>query len=287
MAYRAILVTAILLFYQQLAFPQSPSELVNRMVQNELAADKNDHSHWMYLDSNSEKGKTTVEEVIQTPEGWMHRLISINGQPPTDDQKSKNEQELQRFVNDPQYRRQQREKLDKDANKATQLLSMLPKAFLYQFRGKQNGTIELSFTPNPQFEPPNREAKVFHNMAGTLLIDEGSLRLKKLSGHLINNVEFGAGLLGKLSKGGTFEVDQQDVGGGHWELTRLDVHISGHALFFATIREQQHEVISEFHQVPPSTTISEAARMLNTAATTQIAEISTHSNAISQARKTR
>ena len=253
---------AFVLLLAAVAFPQDPSQLVRQMVQNELNAAKNDQSHWLYRDSDSEQGTTKVTEVIQTHEGWMRRLISINGKPPNQADAQKNQDQIQKFLNDPSYRKQQLEKTDQDGKKATDLLAMLPKAFLYKSEGRQGDLIDLSFQPNPAFQPPTREAKVFHSMAGTLLIDAKSMRLAKLSGHLIQNVDFGFGILGKLQKGGTFEVDQADVGGGHWEMVRLDVHISGHALFFATIKEQQHEVMSDFREVPPDTTLAQAAAML-------------------------
>jgi hypothetical protein len=244
---------------------QSPSQLIDRMVQNELAAAKNDHSYWMYRDSNSEKGTTTVDEVLQTPEGWMRRLISVNGKPPTPDEAKKSQDNLQKFLSDADYRKQEHEKVLQDGKKASDLLSMLPSAFIYTARGRQGRTIRFSFRPNPKFHPPTREAKVFHSMAGMLLIDSKDMRLMRLSGHLIENVDFGFGILGKLEKGGTFEVDQANVAGGHWEMTKLDVHISGHALFFATIKEQQHEVMTDFHEVPPGTTLTQAAEMLKAA----------------------
>jgi hypothetical protein len=245
---------------------QSPAQLVDRMVQNELNAARNDHSYWMYTDSNTEKGKTTVDEVLQTPQGWMRRLISVDGRPPTPEQAKKSRQELQKFLSDPDYRKQQHEKVEQDGKKATDLLSILPKAFLYSLQGRSANEILLAFRPNPKFDPPTREAKVFHTMAGTLLIDAKTMRLRRLSGHLIDNVNFGFGILGKLKKGGTFEVDQADVGGGHWEVTKLDVHINGRALFFATIQEQQHEVMTGFQQVPPGTNLVRAAEMLKESA---------------------
>jgi hypothetical protein len=79
---------------------------------------------------------------------------------------------------------------------------------------------------------------------------------------LVQNVDFGGGILGKLRKGGSFEVNQADVAGGHWKLTKLVVHMSGRALFFATINQQQDEVMSNFHEVPPGTTLAKAADLL-------------------------
>ena len=61
----------------------------------------------------------------------------------------------------------------------------------------------------------------------------------------MSDVEFGFGVLGKLQKGGTFEVVQSEVAPRDWEVSLLDVHITGRALFFHTIGKQQHEVRSQ------------------------------------------
>ena len=254
----------IAILLAQLAFGEDAAQVVNRVVQNELSAAKNDHTCWMYRDDNTDKGKSRVEEVIETHEGWIRQLIAENGKQPSSDEQKKNQDEIHKLLSDANYRREQREKLDKDGEKATQLLAILPNAFLYKLVGQQNGIIRLSFRPNPNFHPATREAKVFHGMAGTLLVDAKQMRLVKLTGHLIQAVDFGGGILGKLNKGGTFEVNQADVGSSHWELTKLDVHISGHAMFFATIKEQQHEVMSNFRQIPETTTLAQAAEMVKT-----------------------
>ena len=122
-------------------------------------------------------------------------------------------------------------------------------------------SIRLKFRPNPEYHPTTNESKVFHNMVGVLLIDAKQTRLEKLSGTLASDVDFGFGILGKLEKGGTFEVTQSEVAAGDWEVTSLDVHISGRALFFHTIGEQQHEVKNQFKPVPPDLPLEKAAAM--------------------------
>jgi hypothetical protein len=96
-------------------------------------------------------------------------------------------------------------------------------------------------------------------MEGILLIDARQIRLAKLSGKLMSDVEFGFGILGKLQKGGTFEVVQSQVAPTDWEVSLLDVHITGRALFFHTIGEQQHEVRNQFQSVPPDLSLRDAA----------------------------
>jgi len=68
-----------------------------------------------------------------------------------------------------------------------------------------------------------------------------------------------------LAKGGTFEVRREDVGGGHWVNTLLDVHIHGKALFFKTINAEQHEVDEKFKRVPDHLTLEAGASLLEAA----------------------
>jgi len=99
-------------------------------------------------------------------------------------------------------------------------------------------------------------------MQGTMIVDELTKRLKELRGRLVRDVVFGWGILGRLHKGGVFEVRQDEVAAGHWELTLVDVHITGKALFFKTILEQQHEERSAFRQVPGNLNLAQAVEML-------------------------
>jgi hypothetical protein len=87
-------------------------------------------------------------------------------------------------------------------------------------------------------------------MDGSLLVDGEQKRLAEIEGRLTSPVKFGWGLLGHLDKGGTFLVTQQDLGSGHWELTKLDVEMNGKALFFKTIAVREKELNTDFQQVP-------------------------------------
>jgi hypothetical protein len=42
----------------------------------------------------------------------------------------------------------------------------------------------------------------------------------------------------------------------------MHVHISGHALFFKTIGDQEDEITSDYHHVPEDVDINKAAQML-------------------------
>src|SRR5947209_17198243 len=240
----------------------SGQELVKEVVANELKAIKDDNSHWMYFSNETAADGHQSREVVETKDGVIYRVIAMDGRPLSAEERRQEDQRIQKLLSNSSEQKKQQKARDDDAKKAKDMLQMLPTAFLYKVQSESESTIRLSFRPNPDFDPPTRETKVFHNMEGTMVVDRRQKRLKLLSGRLANDVEFGGGFFGRLHKGGTFLVEQTDVGGGHWQPVLTDVHITGRALFFKTIKEQQHEVCSKFHRVPDSLSLSQAAEML-------------------------
>jgi hypothetical protein len=237
---------------------ESANELVKTSVQNELNAIDSDHTHWMYLLQTRKAGATETKELVETPHGNLTRLVARNGQPLTPDEQKQDDANLQKFVSDTGAQQKQRRDLDQDEKKTKDLLALLPDALTYTYAGHEGNNTRLTFQPNPDFHPPSREAHVFHSMEGQMLIDTKEHRLVEFSGHLTHPVKFGGGLLGDLQQGGTFDVRQQEVGSGHWEISLLKVNIKGKALFFKTINVQQDETHTSFKRVPDDLTLAQA-----------------------------
>jgi hypothetical protein len=240
---------------------EHPQALVRQVVTNELQAQQNDDTYWMYV-SEQEAEKTQKQYVIETKEGALTRLAAENGHALTPQQQQQEDKRINSLIHNPSELRKQKQEHERDAQKEQQLLQMLPDGFLYEYQGEEGRNVRLTFRPNPKFRPPTREAKVFHAMQGTMLVDAREKRLVELRGELMRDVVFGWGIFGRLYAGGTFNVQQTEVAPGHWEATLIDVHIRGKALFFKTISEQQHEVRSDFRQVSGSITLEQAAKML-------------------------
>jgi hypothetical protein len=240
---------------------QDAKALVQRMVQHELQA-RNDHSHWMYLDSMTDDSGTNVKEVVETHTGSLALLLSENGHAISRSTRMKEEMELKKRAQDPAELKKQQKNSDEDSRKAVDMLKMLPNAFQYTLVDDSGEKVHLHFRPNPGFDSPSREAKVFHAMAGDMIIDKKSERLAGLSGTLESNVYFGFGILGRLEKGGTFKLRQTEVAPNHWELSLLDVHISGRVLFFKSIEEQQQETRTDYQEVPNDLTPQKAVAIL-------------------------
>lgn len=236
--------------------------LVREVVKNELDANRNDHSHWMYKEADVEPGKNIVQKCVQTRDGQICRILQRDGRMLSAEEQQTEKRQIEHLIKDPAEQKKKQLQHQDDDRKAAELMKMLPEGFLYQYDGMDGNYTRLRFEPNPDFTPPTREAMVFHCMAGSMLVEAQARRLVEIRGKLIRNVDFGWGLLGKLTKGGTFLVQRKDVGDGHWENTLLDVHIHGKALFFKTINAEQHEVDEEFKRVPDGLTLTQGASML-------------------------
>jgi hypothetical protein len=247
---------------------QGTDQFVREILENEIRAQKEDLSLWQYQENKIENGKTKRLEVVETREGDLERLISVNGAPLAPDPERKEDARIHRLVSDRQAIQTERRKQQEDVAQELKLLRMLANAFHYQDAGRDGKLRKVNFTPNPTFHPPSREGEVFHHMAGSLWLDVEQKRLARMSGTLTSEVTFGWGILGHLEKGGSFTVEQAEVGKGHWELTRLVVNMNGKALFFKTIDVKQNVQNSNFKAVLREVTLRRAAELLKSDSTT-------------------
>jgi hypothetical protein len=264
-----VIVTIILLGSN--ALPQSDSErlgmsaneLARKVVTNELKFQNEDRGHWMYRLEKEESGRKQVQEILETSNGSLSRLLSIDARPLDTKQQQKENQRMQRLVSHPVEQRKLQQTSNKKAEQGARLFNILPDVFVFCYAGRQGDLVTLTFRPNPDFQPPSLEARVLHGMQGEMTVDTKQERLAGLNGHLIEDVKFGGGLLGHLDKGGKFEVRQAEVVPGQWEMTVLAVDMKGKALLFKTIGVQETENHSDFHRVPDELTLVEAAGILN------------------------
>jgi hypothetical protein len=240
----------------------SANDLARRVLENEVRAEDQDKSHWMFRIETRKPDGSEVDEVIETPKGELQFPVLINGLPPARAKEEKAESRIQQLLNNPAAAQKSRKEKSEDYSRSRRMLKMLPEAFIYTYGARQGDRVQLNFKPNPRFRSHSFEEEVFHAMDGILWVDEKQNRLAEMSGRLTNGVKFLGGLLGHLDKGGSFEVKQQPVAPGYWELTVLNVHMTGRALFFKTIGEQQQFSRSEFKRVPDNLTLVQAEEML-------------------------
>jgi hypothetical protein len=241
----------------------SANELARKIVRNELKFQDEDHGHWMYRLEKEESGKKQVQEIVETKDGSLTRLLSIDSRPLDATQQQKEDQRIQRLVSNPDEQRKLQQARNKRAEQGERLFKLLPDAFVFNYAGGDGNLVKLSFRPNPKFHPPSLEARVFHDIEGEMWVDCKQERLAMFNGRLTQDAKFGLGLLGHLDRGGHFEVRQAEVAPGFWEMTVLSVDMKGKALLFKTVGVHETENHSDFHRVPNDLALAEAADILN------------------------
>jgi hypothetical protein len=250
--------------------PAQAQALVERALTTEsrAAQDLSHVAHPMrYQLRKTSPRLTSIKEIVETRDGDVARLLSINDQPlsPADEQHE--QARLQALMDNPSLQQHRKQSEDSDTARAMKILRVLPSAFLYQFAGTAAtaaGAVEkFSFKPNPQFDPPDMETGVLTAMAGEIWIDPVEERVVRLTGSLQQDKDFGLGILGELDKGGWIEIDQADVGEHQWRIVHLKLVMNGRVLFKAKNSNSVQEY-SGFVALPPKLSYKQAIEMLRT-----------------------
>ena len=252
--------------------PENPNDLVREAVQHELkAGTAQDDTYLSWKQRTVKPNRTIVRKMVETPDGILARVISINDRPLTPDELKKEEARLNRLL-DPSQMSQKRKEQKEDENRTRKVVSALPDAFLYQYDGteEKNGhtLVNLKFTPNPNFSPPSREALVLQGMQGVVIVDATAKRIVKIDGTMMRDVSIGWGIIGRLNKGGRFVVDQAPVEDNRWAITHMVLNFTGKALIFKSIRIDSVDTASDFKKVP-KLSVSQALEMLKKSDTPQ------------------
>jgi hypothetical protein len=237
------------------ALAQDPDvgKIVRDAAYNEMHAGNEGHT-FRYRLRKVDDGKITTKIIVETKDGDVARLVETNDQPLSPEANQAELDRLSTLYDDPSIQERRHKHEQEDGGRENEMVRLLPDAFSYQYLGTVDGPNgpcwRLSFKPNPNFHPPDREAEVFAGMAGELWIDQGEERMVRLDSHLIADVNFGWGILGRLYKGGSILVEQKDVGEHHWEATHMKLDLHGKALMLKSLSFVTTEDASDFHPVP-------------------------------------
>jgi hypothetical protein len=243
----------------------SANELVRRVIKNEERA-VSAGPRYRYRLRTERADRTVVKEMVETSNGPVARLLSVNDRPLTPEQRAADDRRLDRLLRDPEEQRQRLQTQQNDEKRTRAIVKALPDAFLYDFDGNDvlNGSpvVRLRFKPNPAFDAPTRETLVLRGMEGTMWIEPKAERLVRLEAKLFEDVTFGWGILARLNKGGRFLAEQTRVGADHWQTTRMELDFTGRALLVKGIKVKSTQVASDFREVPAELTLAQGVELL-------------------------
>lgn len=277
------LLAGVTLLFATLALAQAPpppsadaSALIRRAVAKRLAADASPQPVRFVFHKRDERRDFT-QKIIETSQGDVALTIAANAQPLGPVARQAQIDRLNDFAAHPDLQQRRHKREQEDAARIDKLLSELPDAFFYHYDSTVPCTVtvppfvpipgellppppadpvpvaqcfHLTFTPSPRFDPPDAESRILRGMAGEIWIEASHERLVRLSAHVISDVEFGWGIIGRLDKGGTIFLEQTDIGNDNWQLTRMKLNLTGKALLVKSFSFRITEEMSRFSPVP-------------------------------------
>jgi hypothetical protein len=221
--------------------PAQAQQFVSRALATELRAAQDANHPMRYRLRKSSPRLTSTKEIVETRDGDVARLLSINDQPLDLAGEQREQVRLDTLLGDPARQRHRKQSEETDTAIVLKLVHLLPQAFTYEYAGSGQGASgtpgaarkveKFRFRPNPDFSPPDLEMKALTAMSGEIWIDASEGRVTRLEGHLQRDTEYGWGVLARLDKGGWIVLEQASVGHGHWRIARFQMKMDLRILF--------------------------------------------------------
>lgn len=236
-------------------------ELIARATANELHALKSptpfqfqERLEWIW--------GTETRSVIETPEGRADRIMLFGDEPLTPDQQGKQEHRLKKLLSDRDAVKEEMRDQKAETERRIRMVQAFPKAFFFDFTGREKDLLRFDFYPNPEFSPKDRETQMYRGMEGSMLVEPVQERIVQVQGKLVKDVSFGWGVFGRLSKGGIYEIVQTQLSPGIWRITTLNVDVKGRIFLLNSFRFMRMESDSRYCPVQPPMTYQSAVKIL-------------------------
>ncbi len=201
------------------------------------------------------QGSRVVEDkiyrVVPTGTGTLKLLIKQNGRAVDPAYYRKQlrdwEQVLQVAVNpDDPRERESEEKARKKARERAELVDAVRQAFRFTEVGREEhdgrAWAKIAIEPNPAYRPRSSSVELLTHVRATLWIDEAAAQMARAEANIIRDISFGGGILGKVYRGGHFEMEQDEVAPGVWLPTRYQYDFEGRKFFFGFSVHETTEV---------------------------------------------
>ena len=179
--------------------------------------------------------------VVPTGSGTLKLLIKDGGKPVSRDEYLRQlrvwEQVLEVTVNanDPRAKADQ-EKWQKRMKDRADLVDTARQAYHATWLGREtrDGRVcaKLLLEPKPEFQPRSRSAEILTHARAAIWIDEASGQLARGDAEITKDISFGGGILGKIYRGGHFEMQQAEIAPDVWFPTRYQYDFVGRKFLF-------------------------------------------------------
>jgi hypothetical protein len=179
--------------------------------------------------------------VVPTGTGTLKLVVEENGQPVGAEFYRKQLRDLEQalvWALDPQETRQKHrvQKWERRRKERRETVDAARDGFVFTWGGweTRNGRslVRLLAEPNPAFRSASRNTDLFRHARGAIWVDPESAQLARLEADLASDFSIGAGVLGKVYRGGRFVIEQAEAAPGVWLPTRIQYDFRGRKFVF-------------------------------------------------------
>jgi hypothetical protein len=202
------------------------------------------------------------QAVVETSAGPLERLLAVDGKPLDAAAQRTEDARITDLASHPDKIKAAQSAKMADRKRSEAMFTTPPEMYLFTRQSAPEGAIALSFAPNPSYTPQTYQQRVLHALTGVVRADARSMRMSQLDAKVAERVEFGWGLLGVVQQGGTLRMVRQDVGGGDWRLTGLDIHIAGRMLLFKSLDMDEYLARRDFLLLPAQDSMQDDLKRL-------------------------
>jgi hypothetical protein len=106
----------------------------------------------------------------------------------------------------------------------------------------------IELNPNPAFHPRTTLQEALLHATAKIWVDHDALQILRAEAHIVRDVSFGGGILGKLYRGGVFYFEQREVAPGLWLPMRYQYDFTARKFLF-TFEEHQSIEVSRYRRL--------------------------------------
>src|SRR5258708_9122522 len=143
---------------------------------------------------------------MNTPEGGAEQIVLIKEEPLSPDHQTKEQRRLEKLLSDRDAVKSDLKEQKAETQHRIRMVKAFPKAFFFDFAGREKGLLRFDFRPDPEFSPKDRETQMYRGMEGAVWIEPQQERIVQIQGKLVKDVTFGWVIFGRLKKGGIYEI---------------------------------------------------------------------------------
>jgi hypothetical protein len=157
-------------------------------------------------------------------------------------------------------------KWEKRVRERRELLDAIPQAFRATWLGREpvNGRtlVKLRLEPDPDYKPHSRNTHMLTHVRATVWVEEKTANLVRVEAEIFEDIPVGGGFLGKVYKGGRFEMEQTEVAPGVWLPARYVYDFDGRKFIFPFSMNETVEASNYRRMGPPEQALAALRREL-------------------------